>query len=181
MRTHLVKFFGICAMSAALLLTHSQVAFAAHHHVFTQQSPSFDATDSNGRFTGQANMSVSAGRATTMAWSFRISPKVQAIATSPMDCRAGHNKLPYSDFHGGVPVDYFWHSTVQGNVIDNTNYTLYGNCTFRVVAGGRPGTANLSFQFHYSLFCGPCGPKPSSEAPARPLDTTSTLSIDYRG
>jgi hypothetical protein len=115
-----------------------------------------------------------------MAWSFQISPAVQAIATSTMNCRAGHNQLPYSDAHDNIPVDYLWHSSVPGNKRDNTNYDLWGSCTFKVNSGGRPGTANLSFKFHYYMFCGPCGPKPTSrEEAAGGSPMTSEVDITY--
>ncbi|SDH20319.1 hypothetical protein SAMN05216553_117194 [Lentzea fradiae] len=144
---------AIAALLALALLPGT--ANAAHHHTFTQSAEYFDATDSNGRFTAQVNMH--SAMVVPMPWSFRVSPKVQAIATSNMNCRAGHSQLSYSDSHPNVPVDYHWHSTVQGNRVDNSKYDLWGNCTFRVQVGGKPGTANLKFEFHYTLFCGPCG------------------------
>lgn len=148
------------------------VASADHYFTFTQAHTTFDDSDRNGRFTGQAQ--TNPGHAVPMAWSFRISPAVQAIATSPMDCSAGHMQLNYHDNHPAVPVDYFWHSTVQGNQSNNTKYDLYGNCTFRVQG---PGTANLKFVFHYSMFCGPCGP--ASFAASDPGGYSSTMEIAY--
>ncbi|MEU6275366.1 hypothetical protein ABZ871_23580 [Streptomyces populi] len=62
-------------------------------------------------------------------------------------------QLPYHDRHANVGVDYFWHSSVPNNR-RNKDYTLYGNCTFRVNVGGRTGTANLGFSFNYALFDG---------------------------
>ncbi|MEU6283116.1 hypothetical protein [Streptomyces sp. NPDC047028] len=62
-------------------------------------------------------------------------------------------QLPYHDKHTNVAVNYFWHSSVPNNR-RNKNYTLFGNCTFRVKVGGRTGTANLGFSFRYSLFDG---------------------------
>lgn len=146
---------AVGVLVAASLPTAAASADDVHHHTFTQSAEYFDATDRNGRFTAQANMH--AGYTIPMPWSFRISPQIQAIATSNMNCTAGHHQLPYSDSHPSVPVDYHWHSTVQGNQVDNTKYDLWGNCTFRVQVGGNPGTANLRFQFHYSMFCAPCG------------------------
>lgn len=85
-----------------------------------------------------------------MAWSFRIAPAVQAIATSPMNCEAGHLQLSYHDKHIGVPVSYFWHSTVRGHSY-NRSYTLWGSCTFKVNVNGKPGSAVLNFRFNYSI------------------------------
>ena len=153
----------------ALSGTLTGVAAADHYFPFTPANTTSDDSDRNGRFTGQAQ--TNPGHPVPMAWSFRISPAVQAIATSPMDCTAGHMQLNYHDTHAAVPVDYFWHSTVPGNQSDNTKYDLYGNCTFRVQG---PGTANLKFVFHYSMFCGPCGP-----AGATPAGFSSRLDIAY--
>lgn len=145
-----------------------------HYHTFTQSAEYFDATDRNGRFTAQANMH--SGYTIPMAWSFRVAPAVQAIATSSMNCTAGHHQLSYSDSHPNVPVDYHWHSTVQGNKVNNTKYDLWGNCTFRVQVGGNPGTANLKFEFHYSMFCAPCG---SVAAAAREPGLSIELDVVY--
>ncbi|MEV6899068.1 hypothetical protein [Amycolatopsis sp. NPDC051372] len=146
-------------------------ASADFYFTFTTDHRSFDASDSNGRFTGLADTRPM--NSVPMAWSFRISPAVQAIAASPMDCTAGHMQLTYHDSHRGVPVDYVWHSTVPGNMSDNTKYTLYGYCTFKVK---NSGTANLKFVFEYSMFCGPCGPRPSTH-PERNFSTR--FDIDY--
>lgn len=166
------------ALSSAmtLVLISAESASAEHYHTFTQSSEYFDQTDRNGRFTAQANMH--SGWVVPMAWSFTVSPAVQAIASSPMNCTAGHHQLPYSDTHNNIPVDYRWHSTVPGNKVDNTRYDLWGNCTFSVNVGGRPGTANLSFQFHYSMFCGPCGPR-NSENSSPGSRMTSQVDIKY--
>jgi hypothetical protein len=169
------KFAVVLSGAVTLLLAAAPPASAAHQHVFTQSSEYFEATDSNGRFTAQANMH--SGWVVTMPWSFQISPAVQAIAVSPMNCTAGHNQLPYSDNHPNIPVSYHWHSSVPGNKVDNTNYDLWGNCTFRVNVGGRPGSANLKFQFHYSMFCGPCGPK-SADGTHR-LSSTLTVNPEF--
>lgn len=149
------KLIAIASSALAAITLLAGTASADHYHTFTQSAEYFEATDNNGHFTAQANMH--AGYAVPMPWSFRISAAVQAIATSTMNCTAGHNQLSYSDSHPNIQVDYHWHSTVQGNLVKNIKYDLWGNCTFRVQVGGRPGTANLNFQFHYSMFCGPCG------------------------
>jgi hypothetical protein len=154
---------AVIVIAMGLLVTP---ASADHNFTFTQANTTFDATDSNGRFTGRAV--TNPGQAVPMAWSFRISPQVQAIATSAMDCTAGHMQLNYHDGHPGVPVDYVWHSTVPGNQSNNTQYTLYGSCSFRVVNNGN---ANLRFSFHYSMFCGPCG-LPRSDPGRNELSTS---------
>ncbi|MFF1285451.1 hypothetical protein [Streptomyces sp. NPDC058299] len=88
-------------------------------------------------------------------------------------------QLPYSDQHKDVPVEYFWHSTVPNNR-RNKDYTLYGNCTFRVKVGGGTGTANLNFSFKYSLFDG-ITPSLTVQDDAGDEDTsyTSDLEISY--
>lgn len=168
-----IRITALLAGALVMLGVSAGTASADHYHTFTQGTPYFEASDSNGRFTGQAR--TNPGQPVPMAWSFRISPAVQAIAVSPMDCTAGHMQLPYSDSHTGIPVDYLWHSTVQGNMSDNTVYDLWGNCTFRV----QNGTANLRFVFHYSLFCGPCGPR-SAAASDPQLRTTLDIAPDAR-
>lgn len=167
-----VKLVGALVCSLALIGLSATPASADHSFTFTQSNTTFDDSDSNGRFTGQAI--TRPGSAVPMAWSFRISPAVQAIAASSMNCTAGHMQLPYHDTHNNVGVDYFWHSTVPGNQSNNTLYDLYGNCTFRVVNNG---TANLKFVFHYSMFCGPCGAGASVQEWNR---LTTRLDVEYK-
>ncbi|MFG3496962.1 hypothetical protein [Streptomyces sp. NPDC047928] len=181
--TKRVGAIGSAALAAALLVptapAHAGVQQAKH--VFKMSAPYYEKTDSNGKFTGQVNMAATVGKPATMAWSFRTSPKVQAIATGKMTCKAGHMQLPYHDSHSNVAVDYFWHSSVKNNV-RNKDYTLYGNCTFRVKVGGKTGTANLGFRFNYSLFDGISKMAPRDEAtpPASTDDEFgSDLEITY--
>ncbi|PWG12297.1 hypothetical protein DF268_17010 [Streptomyces sp. V2] len=70
----------------------------------------------------------------------------------------------YSDKHVNIPVSYVWHSTVSGN-LRNRDYTLYGNCIFKVKTGGKTGTANLGFRFNYMLFDGISKSSPADENP----------------
>lgn len=60
-------------------------------------------------------------------------------------------QLPYSDTHTDIPTDYLWHSTVRGHSY-NSQYSLWGYCTFKVNVGGKSGTATVSFRFNYSIF-----------------------------
>ena len=85
-----------------------------------------------------------------VAWSFRLSPALKAIAAGPMVCDAGSMELQYHDHHV-VPSDYTWHSTVGGHFF-NVPYTLYGSCTFPVNVGGQPGKAVVSFRFVYKMY-----------------------------
>ncbi|CAL9436187.1 hypothetical protein [Streptomyces sp. enrichment culture] len=146
---------GSAALAASMLLASAPAHAGTQQakHTFKMSAPYYKKTDSNGTFTGQVNMAGTVGKPATMAWSFRTSPKVQAIATGRMTCKAGHMQLPYHDSHANVPVDYFWHSSVKNNR-RNKDYTLWGNCTFRVKVGGKTGTANLGFRFNYALFDG---------------------------
>lgn len=146
---------GSTALAAVLALgaVPAQAGVTQAKHTFKMSAPSYKKTDSNGTFTGQVNMAGTVGKPAHMAWSFRTSKKVQAIATGKMTCSAGHMQLPYHDKHTNVAVSYFWHSSVPSNR-RNKDYTLYGNCTFRVKVGGKKGTANLGFRFNYSLFDG---------------------------
>jgi hypothetical protein len=114
--------------------------------IFTASEPSYDMSDINGTFTGQVTW---AAGDLPVAWSFRVSPQVQAIATSPMTCEAGHMQLSYTDRHV-VSVDYTWHSTVRGHSA-NTDYVVFGSCRFSVNVGGRSGTAVLRFHFDYRM------------------------------
>ncbi|MGC9539970.1 hypothetical protein [Streptomyces sp. UG1] len=146
---------GSAALAAVLALgvTPANAGVSQAKHTFKMSAPSYKKTDANGTFNGQVNMAGTVGRPAHMAWSFRTSPRVQAIATGRMTCKAGHMQLPYHDQHANVAVSYFWHSSVPNNR-RNKDYTLYGNCTFRVKVAGRTGTANLGFRFNYSLFDG---------------------------
>ncbi|MGW6244371.1 hypothetical protein [Streptomyces roseolus] len=150
-----VAALGSAALAASLLLTAAPAHAGTQpgKHTFKMSAPYYKKTDANGTFTGQVNMAGTVGQPATMAWSFRTSPTVQAMATGKMTCKAGHMQLPYHDSHSNVAVDYFWHSSVKNNR-RNKDYTLWGNCTFRVKVGGRTGTANLGFNFRYSLFDG---------------------------
>ncbi|MFE9259254.1 hypothetical protein [Streptomyces sp. NPDC006879] len=169
--------------SAALAALVCASAVPAHagvqqaKHVFKVSAPYYKKTDSNGTFTGQTDVAKSVPA--TMAWSFRVSPKVQAIATGNMTCKAGHMQLPYHDAHSGVAVGYFWHSSVKNNRL-NKDYTLYGNCNFRVNVGGKTGTANLGFRFNYSLVNGISKRSaPEAEAPSADDAFSTELDIAY--
>ncbi|MFD7031384.1 hypothetical protein ACFWAR_25490 [Streptomyces sp. NPDC059917] len=168
---------------ALALLTGATPAHAGVNqgsHTFKMSTPSYHRSDANGTFDGQVNMAGNVGRNAPMAWSFTTSPTVRKIAVGPMNCKAGHMQLPYSDSHPAVGVDYHWHSTVPNNR-HNTNYTLYGNCTFRVKVSGRIGTANLGFRFNYSLFDGISRSARGGEAPVPEADPgyASDLQIAY--
>ena len=152
----LVRRCLLVALLTATLFTSANVALApraaagelAEEKVFTKLETYFSATDRNGTFTAKVEW---ASAQNTLAWSFRPSPAVRAIASGPMNCQAGHLQLPgYHDSHSGIPVDYFWHSSVQGSFF-NVDYTLYGSCTFPVLDNGRAGRAVLSFRFNYFL------------------------------
>ncbi|WP_146067888.1 hypothetical protein [Streptomyces sp. Ru72] len=179
--TKRVAAVGSAALAAVLALG------AVPAHAGTQQGrftfkvsdPYYTKTDGNGTFTGQVNMAGTVGRPAPMAWSFRTSPAIQAIATGRMTCSAGHMQLPYHDSHANVTVNYFWHSSVPNNR-RNKNYTLYGNCTFPVQVGGRTGKADLGFSFNYSLFDG-ITPSMTAQDGGSTEDTpyTSDLKIAY--
>ncbi|WP_258906374.1 hypothetical protein [Actinokineospora sp. UTMC 2448] len=145
------------------------------YHTFTTANPYFQSTDGRGTFTAQAR--TKPGYAVPLAWSWQIAPSLQAIATGNMTCTAGHHQIKvYRDYHPNVPVSYLWHSSFTGSWSDNTKYDLWGECVFPVYSGGRPGTARVSFVFHYSLFCGPCGLTSESEdAPVRVPDMDEGL------
>ncbi len=115
----------------------------------------FEMSDSNGTFTGRTSYvdvpPPEIGQTITMAWSFRISPSVRSIATSPMTCTTDVAQVPsYRDYHPDIPVDYFLHSSVP-MLGFNTNYDLEGKCVFQVNVGGRPGTATLTYKFHFRI------------------------------
>lgn len=152
-RQHLRGFFVVAIAALALLSpSHAGTSSAAPtgeiagRMIFTTSEPNYSITDRNGTFTAQVTWG---GAGLPMAWSFRVSPQVRAIATTPMTCEAGHMQLPYSDRHV-VPADYRWHSTVRGHAT-NTDYVLYGSCQFGVSVGGRAGTAVLRFHFDYQM------------------------------
>jgi len=152
------------ALALAALLTFfvatpgfAQDAPLEGRYEFTGKSTDryFEMSDSNGTFTGRTSY-VDApppeiGQTITMAWSFRVSPAVRAIAVSPMTCTTGVAQVPsYRDHHPDVPVDYFLHSSVP-KLGFSTNYDLEGKCTFKVNVSGRPGTATLTYKFHFRI------------------------------
>ena len=137
-------------MSAAAVGTspEAHAGELAARKVFTRIDTYYELTDRNGTFSAQVAW---ASAQNTVYWSFRPSPAVRAIATGPMDCTAGHLEFPgYHDQHLGLPVDYRWHSTVQGSFF-NVDYTLWGTCSFPVQANGQAGQAVLNFHFNYYL------------------------------
>ncbi|MFJ8648948.1 hypothetical protein ACIRNI_22860 [Streptomyces sp. NPDC093546] len=170
---------GSTALAAVLALgaVPAQAGVNQGKHTFKMSAPSYAKTDSNGTFTGQVNMAGTVGKPAPMAWSFRTSKQVQAIATGKMTCSAGHMQLPYHDKHSNVAVDYFWHTSVPNNR-RNKDYTLYGNYTFRVKVGGKTGTANLGFRFNYSLFDGISKSSSAQDGPAAEDSTAFSSDLD---
>ncbi|MEV0057985.1 hypothetical protein AB0H34_46790 [Saccharopolyspora shandongensis] len=140
---------GVLAATALSFVGLTGTAQAAYYHDFFLNYPAFDASDNNGRFTGQVNFSAPG---VPMAWSWDLAPHIEAIATSPMDCSAGlvQPTPPYHDRHPSVPVTYLWHSTVTWSYL-GTPYDMWGNCRFNVNVGGRPGVANLKLDFRYTI------------------------------
>lgn len=148
--------FLLTVLLAAALFTSVNAAFAPRatagelvgEKVFTKLDTYYERTDRNGRFTAKVEW---ASARNTLAWSFRPSPAVQAIASGPMTCQAGHLQMPgYHDSHVDIPVNYFWHSSVQDSFF-NVDYTIWGSCTFPVLDKGRTGRAVLTFRFNYFL------------------------------
>lgn len=118
-------------------------------HIFTKKDTVFRVTDVNSSFDAQITWGES-GK--PVAWSFVLSPAVQAIAVSDMTCNARLPSFPNWSAHKVQRVGYIWHAYVPGphQVSQNWHYALSGNCTFRHnVSGG--GTATLRFMFQYRL------------------------------
>lgn len=86
-----------------------------------------------------------------------MSPAVQKLAVSAMSCTSnaydvyngGTVKLAH-DQHLGVPVDYFWHSTVSGNRFGH-RVDMTGYCQFLIKIDGKVGSAELDFRFSYEM------------------------------
>ncbi len=119
-------------------------------HHFYLNAPSYSRCDNNGCFNAQVTIS---GKV-PMAWSFRLTPKLQAIATSNVQenvgiTRSGKVDGSYHDDHN-EPADYLFHSTVPFNRVGEVNQ-LFGSFVFRVNAGGRTGTAHVSTTFDYEV------------------------------
>ena len=114
---------------------------------FTRLDRYYDLTDRNGTFTAQVSWEAAG---LPVAWSFRMTPALRAIATGPMVCDAGSMQSAYHDHHI-VTSDYNCNCTV-GSHFFNTPYTLYGSCTFPVDVGGNPGKAVVSFRFAYDMY-----------------------------
>ncbi|MFB7669006.1 hypothetical protein ACFC1R_34690 [Kitasatospora sp. NPDC056138] len=99
-------------------------------------------TDRNGTFNVRYNCGYN-----NVNWGYNVSPAVVAIAVSNMQ-ETGVPWYKGSQFLGknsphNVPVDYFLHGT-QGGVNSADLLHWYDTMTFRVNAGGNPGTANLN-------------------------------------
>lgn len=152
MRT-VFRWLVACTALVALNLGLVSPAFAGGGgygpKVFTPRDPAFAATDNNGRFTAQ--VTYAAGR-NPVAFSFVISPKLRAIATGPMACRAWQSKdgapTGTSDNHPSIPAGYLWHWTFPVNPL-RARMLASGNCVFPVQVGGRPGRADVRFTFQY--------------------------------
>jgi hypothetical protein len=175
----LVAVFAIFA-TVAVSAASPALADGRYEKYFSFESSTFSATDRYGSFNAQVSI-FSVGH--PMAWSFRLAPQLQAIATTPMTCTAqgwDSNYLPtgYFDRHVDIPVDYLWHSTIRNEPWDQDR-TLTGSCVFRV---NPPGTATVSWQFNYEisqrgLVCSPNCPR----VPARDADGAfeSAYSVAY--
>lgn len=84
-----------------------------------------------------------------IAWSFRLSTYLRSIATSnaSVDARVfRHGAATSYSYTKRAPCDYTFHSTLKGSS-NKYRYQLGGTYTFRVNAGGRPGTAYVRMTF----------------------------------
>ncbi|GAA3240075.1 hypothetical protein ACFO1B_09025 [Dactylosporangium siamense] len=136
---------GLTAMIAVLGLVPNAAQASATSHQFTYSSPYYEYYDSTGRLTGQVTYSTG----NPMAWSWRFSAGVQALAPGAvMTCDAwnldGSTLTSYHDNHSGIPVGYLWHSTVPWNPIGH-NMRLVGSCSFQSPGG----LVNAGFTFDY--------------------------------
>lgn len=146
---------GTIGLAAALPLAQQAPAAAATHAVpgvqiyynFTPAHPRFHKTDHNGKFSAQVTYK---SKGLPMAWSFRLAEALQDIATGEMNCKASLEGTKRYHDHHVIPVNSLWHSTVPGNKYD-VKYVLQGTCTFPVEVGGQPGTATVSFKFHFVI------------------------------
>lgn len=165
MRTTRRYLVVLCALATLLTMSTGSAAAAE-----ATQAPSlegrfefsgldteryFEMSDGHGTFTGQTSYvdqsSPEFGQSVTMAWSYRVSPDLQAIATTPMNCATDVDQVRnYHDYHPNVPVDYFLHSSIRGLGFSQP-YDLRGQCVFGVQVDGYPGTATLRYAFHFTV------------------------------
>ncbi|WP_455358708.1 hypothetical protein [Streptomyces sp. SYSU K21746] len=99
-------------------------------------------TDRNGRFDVRYNC-----RHNNVNWGYRVSSKLVSIAVGNMQEKGlswykGSRKIGQNAPHN-VPVGYFLHGT-QGGITSGDLLSWHDTMTFRVNAGGRPGTAVLN-------------------------------------
>lgn len=146
--------------------------------VFTPQSPFYLKSDANGTFSAQVTY---AGRRPlkTMAWGFKTSAAIRAIAVGPMACTAGIPQSGYSDRnHTNIPIDYHWHSSVPNNKF-GTQYTMWGVCKFRVNVGGRTGSARLDLSFNYRVNRGSANRRVAGNMDAGIVSLDSNLALHF--
>ncbi|WP_378736203.1 hypothetical protein [Nocardia brasiliensis] len=106
----------------------------------------------HGSFTGDvvyANQNADGGN--RLIWSLRLSPSVQAIVRGPMNCGAVvEGKGGYSDYHAGIPADYWWHSVVTDLRLDTT-YRLRARCDFTATNGYTTAPGNVQYSVEFTM------------------------------
>lgn len=124
-----------------------------YEYSFNELNVTYIDSDNNGTFTGQMSGYGSANPQWRMAWSFKLSPYLMSISSGLQSCKAGLMKdgqpTGYWDEHPNIPIDYTWHSSIQG-IDKGPSYMLGGYCTFPVVVAGKAGKAVVKVRFAFS-------------------------------
>ncbi|GAB3984563.1 hypothetical protein GCM10029978_094580 [Actinoallomurus acanthiterrae] len=134
---------------AATAASASVAPQAAHKHfTFTKKHEGHKYTGKAGTFHAQIAVKHPK-KGYPMAWSFKVAPALQAIATGRMTCTATGLNGHYHDKHV-VPVSYLWHSSVKGHRTKKV-YNLSLTCHFPVQVAGKPGKATIGHSFYYAI------------------------------
>ncbi|MBF6127787.1 hypothetical protein [Nocardia brasiliensis] len=147
-------------MTAALAATLATVfagapsatAAPAGVYHFHPHDTRYQYNGAHGSFTGDviyASQNPDGGN--RLFWSLRLSPSVQAIVQGPMNCGAVIDGVRgYSDYHPGIPADYWWHSRVLNLRLDTT-YVLRAHCEFTATNGHTTAPGNVQYTVEFTL------------------------------
>lgn len=112
---------------------------------FTSSSPWYNATDANSSFTAQATFTAGI----PIAFGFKISPALQAIAAGPTTTALATRTPPNCSYSKpGVSVSYLFHWSCRSHTPE-TSYRINGTWQFPVA---NRGTARVTWVFNYIIY-----------------------------
>lgn len=138
-------------------LTTTSAPIGMGTKTFTTASPTYTRTHAHtGTFNGQ--YVISSGSSYRVAFGFSIIPWLKAVATSPVSANVRRSPASGTCSYNktGVSVYYAFHWSCTTPW--QQTQTLNGTWTFRVLMGGRTGTATIRWWFQYRVGPAPCQP-----------------------